>query len=112
MRFVRAAVIAITAGLVVFFLAAPAMAHGRGSDASNYDSRIADTPDVPGMTWRIYNGDEYLGVSNQADVELLRFQSQGTMHLAPSSTPTRRSGFRARSSNSSGSIRTRGFTSR
>ncbi len=88
MRFVRAAVVAITAGLVVFFLAAPAMAHGRGSDASNYDSRIAEAPDVPGMTWRIYNGDEYLGVSNQADVELtvLGYRGEPYLRIGPDGT--------------------------
>ena len=52
-------------------LAAPAAAHGRSSDATNFDSRILSTPDVAGVSWRIYGGDEYLAVSNDSGAELL-----------------------------------------
>ncbi|MGH8908820.1 MAG: hypothetical protein ACRD0K_20580 [Egibacteraceae bacterium] len=62
--------------------AMPALAHGRGSDATNYSSRILRTPDLPGVTWRIYNSDEFLGVVNLGGGELVvpSYQSsQGTV---------------------------------
>lgn len=51
--------------------APPAFAHGRGSDATNFSSRITDTADLPGVTWKIYNGDEFLGVENTSGTELV-----------------------------------------
>lgn len=69
---IAAAVLALVAGLLVVVLAAaPAAAHGRGSDATNYHSQITGTPDIEGVTWRIYGGDEFLEVSNTSDRELL-----------------------------------------
>jgi hypothetical protein len=59
------------AGLALLALGAtPAFAHGRGRDTSNYMSRIVRAPDLPGVHWKIYNGDEFLGVENTSETEL------------------------------------------
>jgi hypothetical protein len=62
-------------GVLLFTLgsAGPALAHGRSSDATNYHSRIQEAPDLPGVTWRVYGGDEFLGVTNTSDVEITVF---------------------------------------
>jgi hypothetical protein len=52
-------------------LAAPAHAHGRGSDATNYSATILEEPDIPGVSWAIYGGDELLEVTNTTDVEVV-----------------------------------------
>lgn len=59
--------------LLLLVPAGPALAHGRGSDASNYDSRLVDTPAVEGLAWRVYGGDELLWVDNTTDEELVVF---------------------------------------
>lgn len=64
----------VTALLVA--LAPSAQAHGRGSDATNYRSTITDTPDLPGVSWRVYGGDELLEVTNTSDTELLVYGYQ------------------------------------
>ena len=69
---VARAALALAAGLLVLVVvAAPAAAHGRGSDATNYDSQITATPDLDGVSWTIYGGDEFLEVTNTSDQELL-----------------------------------------
>jgi hypothetical protein len=55
---------------VLLLTAAPALAHGRGSDASNYESTITADPGVEGLTWRIINSDEYLQLDNDGDAEV------------------------------------------
>ncbi|MGH8899008.1 MAG: hypothetical protein ACRDZ4_18780 [Egibacteraceae bacterium] len=50
--------------------ATPALAHGRASDTSNYTSRITSGDNLPGVRWKIYNGDEFLGVENTGRTEL------------------------------------------
>jgi hypothetical protein len=64
---------------LVVMASTPALAHGRGSDATYYSSRILDTPELPGVTWRIYNNDEFLGVENLGGGELIvpSYQSSG-----------------------------------
>lgn len=57
-----------TLSLVV--TAPPALAHGRGSDSTNFASTITDRPDVGGLSWRVLNGDEYLELRNDSDVEV------------------------------------------
>lgn len=58
-----AALLALSAG--------PALAHGRGTDATNYNSRVTDAPDVDGLEWRVYGGDELLWVDNRTGRELV-----------------------------------------
>nr|MBA2529183.1 hypothetical protein [Euzebyales bacterium] len=67
----RAVTVLVTAGLLVASLAGPAAAHGRGSDATNYRSTVTRQPELPGVSWRMYGGDEYLSVTNTSDVELV-----------------------------------------
>ncbi|MPZ88505.1 MAG: hypothetical protein GEU81_10605 [Nitriliruptorales bacterium] len=68
----RSAVLLVAvATLLVGVLAGPALAHGRGSDATNFSSRILSAPDLPGVSWRIYGGDEFLAVTNDSDIELV-----------------------------------------
>lgn len=57
--------------VVIASVAGPALAHGRGSDATNYVSEITGAPDLPGVTWRVYNGDEFIGVENTSDTEVV-----------------------------------------
>lgn len=67
------ATLAVLVGALVALIggAGPAAAHGRGSDATNFSSRVLGTPDLPGVTWRVIGGDEFLEVSNTSDVEVV-----------------------------------------
>jgi hypothetical protein len=70
----RAAAAALTAllGLAVLVAtAAPALAHGRGSDATNMRSTILETPDIPGLEWEIHGGDELLEIRNATGSEVV-----------------------------------------
>jgi len=67
----RSALVAALAGTLLAVLAAPAAAHGRGSDATNFLSRILSAPDVPGLEWRVYGGDELLGLTNTSGQEVM-----------------------------------------
>jgi hypothetical protein len=62
-------------------LAGPALAHGRGSDATNFDATVRTTPDLPGITWQVYGSDEYLGVTNTSDQELVVLGYEGEPYL-------------------------------
>lgn len=69
--FAACLLVAVLAALALLPLGAtPALAHGRGRDTSNYMSRIVRAPDLPGVRWKIYNGDEFLGVENTSQTEL------------------------------------------
>lgn len=57
--------------LTVGLAAGPAFAHGRGSESTNFSSRILKTPDLPGVTWEVYGGDQYLAVTNTSETELV-----------------------------------------
>lgn len=63
----------IAAAVITLFMAtaAPALAHGRGTDAGNYDSRITDVPAIDGVQWRVYGGDELLWAENRSDKALI-----------------------------------------
>ena len=58
-----------------------ALAHGRSSDATNMDSAITRSPDIPGVEWRIYGGDEFLSVTNTSAAELLVLGYEGEPYL-------------------------------
>ena len=62
-------------------LAGPALAHGRGSDATNYSSEITATPDLPGLTWRVHNGDEFLSLENASDQDVVVLGYDGEPYL-------------------------------
>lgn len=66
----RLLVVALASTALLAASATPALAHGRGSDTSNYRSQITSAPDLPGVQWKIYNGDEFLGVENTSQIEL------------------------------------------
>ena len=71
MVFLRTLVVAlIGAVLAVADLAGPAFAHGRRSESTNFSSRILDTPGLPGVTWAIHGGDQFLAVTNTSATEL------------------------------------------
>jgi hypothetical protein len=74
-------VLLLAVGALLVVLAPPALAHGRGSDATNFDSRITAVPDLPGVTWRVYGGDELLGVENRTDQELVVLGYEGEPYL-------------------------------
>lgn len=81
----RVALVTAAGLLLLLALAAPAMAHGRGSDASNYDSRIDSEPDVLGLDFRIYNGDEFLGASNRTgeEITILGYSMEPYLRIGP-----------------------------
>ncbi|HVL97925.1 MAG TPA: hypothetical protein VM324_01360 [Egibacteraceae bacterium] len=70
-RTVRLASLAMLAAGLLVGLAAPALAHGRGTDASNYLSRVTAAPTIEGLRWRVYGGDELLWVENRTGDELI-----------------------------------------
>ncbi len=57
--------------LLMVVFAGPAMAHGRGSDASNYESTITRDDSPEGLQWTIINSDEYLQLANTTDTEVM-----------------------------------------
>jgi hypothetical protein len=67
----RVAVVLLGAVALLTVLASPALAHGRGSDATNFRSEILDAPAIEGVAWRIYGGDELLGLTNDSAEEVL-----------------------------------------
>ncbi|HUG83275.1 MAG TPA: hypothetical protein VMM13_01855 [Euzebya sp.] len=67
--------------LLTGVMATPALAHGRGSDASNFLSTITDHPDVARVEFAIINSDEYLQVTNDSDVEVAIPGYQGEPYL-------------------------------
>lgn len=69
------------AGLLLVVLAAPAAAHGRSGDASNYRSRVVDAPDLPGVRWRVWGGDEQLSVTNTGTTEVVVLDYEGDPYL-------------------------------
>ena len=67
----RVATVFLLCIAVVGLVAGPAAAHGRGSESTNFDSRILEAPELDGITWEIYGGDQFLAVTNTSDAELI-----------------------------------------
>ncbi|MEE8600221.1 hypothetical protein [Euzebya tangerina] len=66
----RVVTVSVLGLLIMAFVASPAAAHGRGSDATNFTSVITATPEVDGLQWQVLNGDEYLELRNDTDDEV------------------------------------------
>ena len=66
----RLLAIALWCGVVSATVAAPALAHGRGSDATNLRSRVTQEPDLDGVTWEVLGAGEFLSVRNDSDTEV------------------------------------------
>ena len=66
----RLFVLTLLVAVATVGLAGPALAHGRGSDASNFLSLITDVPSVDGLSWAVINSDEYLELTNTSDDEV------------------------------------------
>jgi hypothetical protein len=64
-------VVVVLALTTLVVLAAPAHAHGRGTDASNYRSEVTDAPSIDGVEWAVHGGDELLLVVNKTGEELI-----------------------------------------
>lgn len=77
----RLAAAAGLAGLMLVVLATPAAAHGRSSDAGNYRSRVVEAPDLPGVRWRVWGGDELLSVTNTGPTELVVLDYEADPYL-------------------------------
>ena len=75
----------LTAALLLVVPAGPASAHGRSSDATNYDSRILHDPAIDGVSWRIYGGDEYLAVTNDGpdEITVLGYEEEPWLRVGP-----------------------------
>lgn len=70
-QMIRLATTAMLAALMTVVFAGPALAHGRGTDASNFLSVITAEPDLSEITFEIVNSDEYLQLTNASDVEAM-----------------------------------------
>lgn len=70
-RTVRVALLVCVLLAVLVGPAAPALAHGGGTDATSYRSTITEAPAIEGLEWRVYGGDELLWVENLTDDELV-----------------------------------------
>jgi hypothetical protein len=70
-RLFRLFAVAGAALVALGLFAAPAAAHGRGSESTNYESRVLEAPEIDGVTWEIIGGDQYLAVRNTTDAELV-----------------------------------------
>lgn len=80
----RAALMLSAAVVLVAGLAGPALAHGRGSDATNYSSRVLSAPPLPGVSWRVYGGDEFLGVtSTQTEILIIGYEREPYLRVGP-----------------------------
>ena len=77
----RALCVCAWAALFMVAGATSALAHGRGTDATNFSSRIQQAPTLPGVEWRVIGGDEYLAVTNESAEELLIFGYEGEPYL-------------------------------
>jgi hypothetical protein len=62
-------------------LAAPAHAHGRGSDATDFRSEIVAAPAAEGLRWRVYGGDELLWLRNDGPHEVVVLGYDGEPYL-------------------------------
>lgn len=76
-----AALLVSVAVLVAWPLAAPAAAHGRGSDATNFRSEITEAPPASGLEWRVYGGDELLWLRNDGPHEVVVVGYDGEPYL-------------------------------
>lgn len=77
----RAALLTAVTLTLLTATAAPALAHGGGTDATNYTSRITDAPPIEGVQWRVYGGDELLWVENRSGAELTVYGPQDEPYL-------------------------------
>lgn len=73
--------LALLVTVLLVMLAAPAAAHGRGSDATNFRSQITATPGVEGLEWQVLGGDELLHVRNGGDQEVVVLGYEGEPYL-------------------------------
>ena len=62
---------AALACLLVGLVPGVASAHGRGSDATNFRSRVTEAPDIDGVRWRVLGGDELIELSVTGDHEVI-----------------------------------------
>lgn len=75
---------AVAAIILAPVLATPASAHGRGSDATNYDSRVISEPEVAGATWQVHGGDELLEVdSPEREITVLGYSGEPYLRVGP-----------------------------
>lgn len=61
--------------------ASPALAHGRGTDASNFLSTITDAPGLDFLRWEVVNAGEYLRVTNTGNEEIVVNDYDGAPYL-------------------------------
>lgn len=80
----RVALLLSAVAVLLAGLAAPALAHGRGSDATNYSSQVRSAPPLPGVRWRVYGGDEFLAVtSTQTEIVVLGYEHEPYLRVGP-----------------------------
>lgn len=77
----RVGVLAVVAAAFMSLTAGTAAAHGRGSDATNFRSRVTEAPNVPGVRWRVLGGDELLQAMVTGDHEVVVLGHQGEPYL-------------------------------
>jgi hypothetical protein len=77
----RLAALFLLGSVLLVAAAPPAGAHVRAREASNFDSRILETPDIEGVEWRVYAGGALVGVTNHGDAELVVLGYEGEPFL-------------------------------
>lgn len=84
-RRLRRVAVLVTAVTALLLVPAPAAsAHGRGSDATNFESRILSTPDVPGARWAVHGGDELLELrSPEVELTVLGYSGEPYVRVGP-----------------------------
>jgi hypothetical protein len=73
-------VVALTVAVSILG-AAPAAAHVRAEDASNWRSTIAAVPDIPDVEWAVYAGGLDIEVVNRSGVEITILGYEGEPYL-------------------------------
>lgn len=73
----RTAALTLLTAVVLAAMAAPAAAHGRGTESTNFSSRVVNQPDLPGVSWEVLGGDQYLAVTNTTDTEVVVLGYEG-----------------------------------
>ena len=73
------------AALLLVLLPGTALAHGRGSDATNFRSRVTEAPAADGVRWRVLGGDELLevAVDGPREVIVLGHQDEPYLRIGP-----------------------------
>jgi hypothetical protein len=78
---IRTALVAAAAGVLLAAAASPAAAHTRAQASTDFHSSIDAAPQLPGVTWRVYAGGEFLELTNTSDRDVVVTGYEGEPYL-------------------------------